>query len=525
MNANGQLINPPAAWPPGTKIFAYLRDSGGTEQELSILRQKIEIGAWAEKHALEIVNWFCDEAKSGRSTKKREHLQSMMEALRNKESVGGVVVWSYDRFARNAVHSILYRTEIKTLGYIFHSLTDYIPEGSEAILFEAFKDYAAEQFSITLSRNVKSGSRAVLQQYGVMGGFPPKGFMREPVDLGVHRDGTPRVAHKWVPDPDLAPTIRLAFEMRARGATLKQIMQATNLFPSVNSFTTFFRNRLYMGVLKYGDLTIEKYCEPIVTPQLWERAQQVSSLRSSINPAHNPRRHASSFLFSGVAFCQQCGSPLNGRVIAKVGRKRREYYFCTRKYRRRDCNARDIPAREFEMHLLEKLEDLSLDIEKLIQFQARVHEHYRLMYDQKEGERLRLTRELRDCTRGIANLTAAIKERGVSKALLLSLEQAEREELVTRLKLETLERQMQLPPERSPAEMAAIAQEIVAALHGDDPVQKKNAIHMLTARVVALRTDDEVKGVLYYIPSTSVFVGSGTPAEMSPEEIHFTISL
>lgn len=525
MNTNGQLINPPAAWRPGTKIFAYLRDSGGTEQELSILRQKNEISAWAEKHALEIVNWFCDEARSGRSTKQREYLQSMMEALRNKESVGGVVVWSYDRFARNAVHSILYRTEIKSLGYIFHSLTDYIPEGSEAILFEAFKDYASEQFSITLSRNVKSGSRAVLQQYKVMGGFPPKGFMREPVDLGVHRDGSPRVAHKWVPDPDLAPTVRLAFEMRARGATLNQIMQATKLFPSINSFTTFFRNRLYMGILKYGDLIIEDYCEAIVPPQLWERVQQVTSIRSVINQVHTPRRHASSFLFSGVVFCQQCGAPLNGHVIAKAGRKRREYYSCTRKSRRRDCSARDIPAREFENHLLKKLEELALDFEKLIQFQANVHEHYKRMYEQNEGERLRLTRELRDLTRGIANLTAAIKDRGASKALLISLEQTERDESITRLKLETLERQMQIPPERTPAEMSAIAQEIVSALHGDDPVQKKNAIHMLTARVVALRTGDEVKGVLYYIPSTSVFVGSGTPAEMPPEEIHFSIPI
>ena len=320
------MIAPPSALPPGTKVFAYIRDSGGVDQELSVERQIKEITRWAAEYNLVITQFFSDEARSGRTMRKREQLAFMLERLRNGAEERGVVVWSYDRFARNASHSQLYRAEIRSLGYVFHSLTDYIPEGSEAIIFEAFKDYVAEQFSVRLSINVKSGLRAVLEKYKAMPGFPPRGFMREPIEIGAHRNGKPRIVHKWIPDPDLVPTIRLAFEMRARGATIKQVMDATRLFPTINSYTTFFPNRLYMGILEYGDMIIDDYCEPIVTPELWNKVQQVGTTRAHIGKENNPRRIASLFLLSGLIFCQHCGSPLNGHVIKSKGKVRREYY-------------------------------------------------------------------------------------------------------------------------------------------------------------------------------------------------------
>lgn len=509
-NGNGHLFPPPAQWTAGTKVFAYLRDSGGREQELSIDRQIGEIKAWVEEYGLIVTQWF-SESRSARTAKKREQLQVMMEALRNGAEVGGIVVWSYDRFARNAIQSQLYRSEIRDRGYNFHSLTDYIPDGSEAVVFEAFRDYAAEQFSVTLSRNVKSGARAVLKTHGVLGGFPPKGFMRERVEIGVHRDGRQRIGHRWVPDPDLAPTIRLAFDMRAQGATLKQIMQATGLFKSKNSFTTFFTNRLYMGILEYGDLVIEDYCEPIVPAALWERAYKLGQQRASISgKKHNPRRHASQFVFSGVVFCQHCGAPMNGRVVAKKGKPRRLYYVCSRAHRRFDCPARFVPARPLETILLKKLEDVALDLENLLAFQAKVKEHYARMYHQLDGERLRLRRQLRDQTKRIGHLIDAISERGHSRSLLDALHKAELEEASLKIQVEDLEREMQIPREASPKELAALAEELKSALHGEDLSKKKNAIHMLTNRIIVSRTDEHIRGVLHYIPN--VCVGNGTPA-------------
>lgn len=509
---NTQLFPPPPAWVPGSHIFAYLRDSGGTEQELSITRQVNEITTWASAHGITIARWFTDEARSGRTVEKREQLNAMMEAFRSGAEVGGVVVWAYDRFARNAIEAQTFRLQIRALGYIFHSLTDYIPEGNEKIVFEAFKDYVAQQYSETLSRNVKSGSRSVLRSHGVMGGTPPKGFIRTPVDLGIHRNGKPRIAHRWDPDPDLAPTIRRAFEMRARGATLKEIMQATQLYPTINSYTTFFTNRLYMGILEYGDEIIEDYCPPIVTAELWEQAAALGRTRARINKGHNPRRYASPFLFSGLIFCQHCGSPLNGHIIKKANKPARHYYACSRKTRRRDCPAREIPARPLEKELIQKLEDLALDLERMLIFQSKVTAHLKTLHTQKDGERLKLRRDLREQTKRIRNLTNAIADRGSSRSLHNALHAAELEEATLRYKLTTLENEMIEPPTASPAQLTTLAQELKSALYGEDLQKKKHAIHMLTARVIAIRTDDQIESVLSYIPA-NVCLGTGTPTQ------------
>ena len=518
------MTAPPSSLPPGSKVFAYIRDSGGTDQELSTARQIKEITRWASEYQIVITQFFTDEARSGRTMRKREQLAIMLEQLRGGVEERGVVVWSYDRFARNAAHSQLCRSEIRSLGYVFHSLTDYIPEGSEAIIFEAFKDYVAEQFSVRLSVNVKSGLRAVLEKYKAMPGFPPRGFMREPIEIGVHRNGKPRIVNKWIPDPDLVPTVRLAFEMRARGGTLKQIMDATRLFSAINSFTTFFTNRLYMGILEYGDLVIDDYCDPIVPPEVWRKAQEVGAARAKINQDNNPRRIASRFIFSGLVYCQHCGSPLNGHVIEKAGKPRREYYICSRKARRRDCPAREIPARPLEGAILKHLEDIALDIERLLIFQTRVMEHYQRISDKSAGEKRRLRRELTQQTRKVDHLVDAIADRGHSVALLERLHKAEVEKAALKKELEELEN-IQPPQELTKLQLSELAGEMKAALYSGDIEKQKHAIHMLAARIIVSRSDAQIDGVLYYIPNVNVFLGEGAPAEMQTEGIQLFIPI
>jgi hypothetical protein len=390
-------------------------------------------------------------------------------------------------------------------------------------LIEAVKDYSAQRYSEILAENIRSGLYAVLQQFGGLGGFPPKGFMREPVEIGAHRDGRPRIVHRWVPDPDLVPTIVMAFEMRARGATLKQIMEATRLFPSVNSWTTFFTNRLYMGTLIWGEEEFPNYCTPIVSAELWNKVQEVNRARRKVSPDFNPRRLASEFLLSGIAFCQHCGSPLSAHVVQKKGGERREYYSCSRRARRRDCPAREIPRHTFEAEVLKSLDDVALDLERLLQFQVRVQEHYSRMYQQVEGERLHLRKEHRDAARKIDNLVAAIQDRGHSKALIDALQKAELNHSTLKLRVEQMDEALKKPVAKSKVELHELADEIRNALHGDNVQMKKNAIHMLITRVIAFRDEKHVKGVLYYMPT--VCVGSGTPAGVPPEDIQFWVAL
>jgi site-specific DNA recombinase len=507
---------------PGSLVVAYLRDSGGTNQEESIDRQEAEVRRWCDEYNLVLTTVYVDEAKTANhSLHKRKDLLSMMAYLNDGAEEKGVVIWNYERFARNIKHGRHFLAEIESLDKVICSLTDNIPEGPERYIIQDLKLWSAEQTSVKIAIDVTSGLRKMVSQHRGVPGIPPRGFKRgDPITIGKHRDGSPRIVHAWEPDPELIPTIRLAFELRARGATIKQIIEATHLFPVVNSWRTFFNNHIYIGILQYGDLIIEDYCEPIVPIEIWKKVQEVGKVHARITKENNPRRAGSSFLLSGLVFCQHCGSLLNGRVIKDDGR-RSEYYYCLAKDRGRDCASRMIPARLFEDTIIAKLENVALDLERLINFQARMMSFYNQESDKIKGERSRLRRELSLQSRRIKNLTDAIAERGQSRALLVSLDKAEMEEATLRAQLDHIENSLIPPPNHSPIKLSQLADELKDALHGDNIHKKKHAIYMLATRIIAMRSGQEINAVLYYLPT--VCVGSGAPTEESTVSIQIII--
>ena len=85
------------------------------------------------------------------------------------------------------------------------------------------------------------------------GGTPPMGYRAERVQHGSKRDGSPRMASRWVPDANTAPRVARAFEMYAEGRTLPEIHSETRLYHSVNCYSTMIRNRSYLGIAKFGE--------------------------------------------------------------------------------------------------------------------------------------------------------------------------------------------------------------------------------------------------------------------------------
>ena len=59
-------------FPAGSHVNAYLRDSGGDEQDLSVPQQEAVIREFCEQNSLVLVHLFKDEARQGGSTVGRE---------------------------------------------------------------------------------------------------------------------------------------------------------------------------------------------------------------------------------------------------------------------------------------------------------------------------------------------------------------------------------------------------------------------------------------------------------------------
>lgn len=158
--------------------------------------------------------------------------------------------------------------------------------------------------------------------------------------------------------------------MRAAGASLASIKKETNLYKSTNGYTTFFQNKLYIGILKFGDLIIEDYCEPVIDKEIWDAVQKFNNRSKRFAPEIHPRRKNSNYLLSGLLYCTQCGSPYNGHVIASRDGNKYKYYRCSRGRRNRDCDSPYLNKVDIEEAVLEELCTHILDPDYLAMLQG-----------------------------------------------------------------------------------------------------------------------------------------------------------
>jgi hypothetical protein len=178
---------PPPSLPSGSKVIAYLRDSGRSNLDENIGEQEKSIRDFCEKHGLVLTKIYSDYA-SGTRTKDRRQFLEVINALMNCPDElrhRGLLLWSFSRFSRDISDYDFYFYMILKKGVVIHSLTDIGPVDSPD--------------------NAKA----------------PLGYiaLNEP-----HNDSASGI--KWVPDPEYAPIVQLAFELRAQG---KSIVEITNI--------------------------------------------------------------------------------------------------------------------------------------------------------------------------------------------------------------------------------------------------------------------------------------------------------
>lgn len=491
-----------------SRVDAYFRDSGGDEQELSVARQEAEFLRWCAAHGYRPGRVFKDEARVGSTTVGRDKFHEMMAYFRSgKADSAGLVIWNYQRFARDVDDSQFYRADLRRRGYVFASMNDVIPEGPMGRFIEAALDWKNEQFLLDLSVDVKSGLRHLVEKYGAVPGYPPpRGFKREPIHISDHRDGRPRIVHRWVPDPEVVPRVRQAFEMLLAGATLGEITRATGLYRSVNCWRTFFSNRLYIGVLDYGDMTIEGYCEPLVDRSVWDAVQAKLAARGGAkhmtgdNPQH-PRRNGAVYCLTGLIYCARCGAPMNGMTSGARNGVVNERYVCSRRTRRRDCDAEGIPREFLERQVIDAVRDYLLDPENLLQGQTAILSETAEQAAQIEQQRETLRARLAGLRRRIDNLNQALAEADAApRSTMKTIAALEQEE--TGLIRDLAELDAVPAPQVLPlAEIARRAARLRDELATDNQRDLHMALRDMLHRVVVERDGATVRlSITYYCP-------------------------
>jgi DNA invertase Pin-like site-specific DNA recombinase len=269
----------------------------------------------------------------------------------------GVLIWNSARFARDYNDFVFYKATLDKRGVIVHSLTDQIPTDDFAgRIVETVLGLANEEKRRQTSRDVKRGLKSLVSK-GFAPGTPPRGYIAVKVNIGEKRDGMPRMVSKWEPDPVLSDYVRMAWEMRAVGKSYREITKATKgmLYTSINTWSTFFRNKSYLGILTSGDLEVTDHHEPLITWELWDAVQKLREAHPRYGNKDNlnhPRRVGNPTVLSGFTYCFECGS----MMTHSTGNKKQvwKHYICGMKDRHGSsaCSSRRVGAINAETQIM-----------------------------------------------------------------------------------------------------------------------------------------------------------------------------
>ena len=327
---SNQYSPPPPGLPVGSRVWAYLRDSGGPSQDRSVPQQESEIIAYCERHDFSLIKVFRDAARSGGNALARDEFMAMIEHSEDKSiRPNGLLIWNFARFSRDYNDFVFYKSTLQRRGILVHSLTDSIPADDFAgRIVETVINLANEEKRRQTSRDVKRGLQSLVSK-GFSPGKPPRGYLAVKVNIGEKRDGMPRMVSKWEPDPVLSEYVRIAWHLRAEGKSYREITEATKgmLYTSVNTWTTFFRNKSYLGI--YGKDEIPDHHEPLITQDVWDAVQMLREAHPRFGKKGNlnhPRRVGNPTILSGFTYCLECGS----MMTHSTGNKNKiwKHYIC-----------------------------------------------------------------------------------------------------------------------------------------------------------------------------------------------------
>ncbi len=268
---------------------------------------------------------FVDAGESAR-TANRPALQEMLSRCKKDKEVNVVLVHKLDRLARNVADHAAIRGILRKYDIQLCSVVEPVDDSPTGALLENIMASVAEFYSANLGQEVKKGMKQVLKQ-GRYPGRAPVGYLNKDI---FESDGT--VTKTIIMDAIKAPAIQQAFRVFATNQwTQEQLCDELNK----NGFKTFFNNgvrpwklhgiltnKFYMGIVVWGGEEVQGTHEPLVSPELFYRVQDVLRIRTK----NTTRQRAAMFSLRRILYCPKCGN----RYVAETHKGGRfSYYRCS----------------------------------------------------------------------------------------------------------------------------------------------------------------------------------------------------
>lgn len=314
------------------RYYIYVRKSSESEerQQMSIPAQEKALLELAERQGLVVVGAPIRESKSA----KLPGRPLFNEMIKNIEAgkAKGIICWHLDRLSRNPLDEAVIKC-----GLIDGTISEVVTPGQtykntpEDGLTSAIQFALATKYSQDLSRNVKRGNRALLEQ-GKWPTLPKLGYRRDPKTKLL------------VKDPERFDILKEAWRLRLSGTSVSDILAVLRdeymlMTPkrgrvggkliSRSALWRIFNDSFYAGLMVYGG---ESYSglHPIMVSM--NEFEQVQALIDPTTPAPRPKRLF--FAYRGLIQCGSCKALVTAEKTTNRHGKTYTYWHCCRKHRK-----------------------------------------------------------------------------------------------------------------------------------------------------------------------------------------------
>ena len=469
----------------------YLRVSSQKQkrQELSLAAQRRALRQWARKEGVPVLAEYVDEAQSGR-TDRRPAFQSLVADVQAPGRAWDcVLVWRFDRFARNQEEAGVYRALLRRQQVRLLSITEPVDEGPAGRLTEGVLDALNEFQSAKLAQDTARGQAENARRGWWNGGPPPTGYCLESVP-----DGS-RTRTRLAVDPDTAPVVQRMFELCLLGESLRGIARRltadgvrlpSGRAPYAALVQTILLNPVYTGTRVWSrtrspstglaePVEIEGAHPALIDQATFDRAQAALASRRPANVP--PRLNSSRYLLTGRAVCGLCGHRMQGRHrLDRPGQTEAWHYYCAGRAEGVGCSLPYVRLEALEGAVLEVLSQALIDDV----FVGRIVDRVRQGEAHKGAEPGQdFQRRRTDLQKRRANLLAAVEEGALPLSQVKDrLEDLQRAEAA----LEPPTRRRALLPVDE-AEVRAYLQRLPGLLELGSPAQRRQLVHSVVQAV------------------------------------------
>lgn len=487
------------------KAVIYARYSSDSQTEQSIEGQVRVIREYAERNKIQIIDSYIDRAISGRR-EDRPEFQRMIKESKNK-AFGYVLVYKYDRFSRDRLNSLLYKRDLKKNGVKVISVTEYISDDPQGILFESIIDGYSEYYSAELAQKVRRGNRESRMKGLFTGG---------PVVYGYKI-----VDKKYQIVPEEAEVVKEIFLRASRGETYRSISEDLSrrcIKRHGKEFTESYLQKMihykkYIGIVETNGEVFINIVPPIVDENIFYKSWTESESKKK-RGAHYKRKDE--YLLCGKIWCGYCGKSITSDSGTSSHGSVKHYYKCsTKKKLHQPCKCKNFRKEYLEDMIVSKIKTAILESSKMEQ----ITEYLCIAYNQTINESNLLSLNERELSRNqteIDNALSAILSGIISESLKQRLQKLEEEKKL--LEEENLKLRMKSDSKLTPEQ----ALNFLSKLMNFDSTSfqfKKNIIDRLVNKVI-LYNDKiiiELNDTDLKVPS-SIDNDGGTGGSSTPSE-------